>query len=353
MGGAENITLSIIRNDKKYKHVIVVLKGRTNFQKYCQQKYKIRFINLDFKTNSFFSFTNWKLLFLLVKKYRPSIIQSYMYDASKYARFIALFFKIPVVIYIVNTYSHKKTKRAIVNYLLSFLTKKVIVNSEEVKRDVIQYDKISKEKIILVPSFANLDFKKNNSLNLRKKLSIKKNDYMFIFIARLVEQKGLGGLINSMEICIHEKNNKNLKLVIVGDGPLKGSLLSQINRLGLNSHIFLAGEVENLNPYLTEANAYVDSSIHSGLSVAAIKAMEASLPLIMTDVGGARQLTKNGKYASLCPPNDVSAMTALLSAYAKNKKTKNLDSADYVRKYFSDITSAKKILNIYSEIISK
>jgi glycosyltransferase involved in cell wall biosynthesis len=353
MGGAENITLSIIRNDKKYEHVIVVLKGHTNFQKYCQQKYKIRFINLDFKTNSFFSFSNWKSLFSLVIKFRPSIIQSYMYDASKYARFIGLFFKVPVVIYIVNTYSQKKFKRGIVNYLLSFLTKKIIVNSREVERDVIRYDKISEKKIILVPSFANLDFKKDASLNLRKKFKIKKTDYLFLFIARLVEQKGLDCLIDSFAICIHEKNIKNLKLVVVGDGPIKGNLLSQIEHLKLKKHVFLAGEAKNLNPYLTEANAYVDSSIRSGLSVAAIKAMEAALPLIMTDVGGARQLTNNGKYGDLCPPNDAISLSSLLSSYALNKTTRKLDSTNYVRKHFSDIVVTKKILNIYSKIIQK
>jgi glycosyltransferase involved in cell wall biosynthesis len=353
MGGAENITLSIIRNDKKYEHVIVVLKGYTNFQKYCQKKYKIRFINLDFKTNSFFSFSNWKSLFSLVIKSRPSIIQSYMYDASKYARFIGLFLKIPVVIYIVNTYNHKKIKRAIINYLLSFLTKKIIVNSKEVKRDVILYDKISEKKIILVPSFANLDFKEDSSLNLRKKFKIKKTDYLFLFIARLVEQKGLNYLIDSFAICINEKNIKNLKLVVVGDGPIKGNLLSQIDNLKLKEHIFLAGEVKNLNPYLTEANAYIDSSIRSGLSVAAIKAMEASLPLIMTDVGGARQLTNNGKYADLCAPNDANSLSSLLGYYAQNKTIKNIDSANYVRKHFSDIAVTKNIINIYSEIIQK
>jgi len=351
MGGAENITLSLIRNDKEHKHLIVVFKGETNFQKYCEQKFKIKFINLDFKTNSFLSFKNWRSLFSLVKKYKPSIIQSYMYDASKYARFIGLLFNTPVVIYIVNTYSHKKTKRAIVNYLLSFLTKKIIVNSNEVKRDVMQYDKISEEKLILVPSFANLDFKKDYSFNLRKKLGIKKNDYIFIFIARLVAQKGLEVLIDSMEVCIHHKGDKNLKLIIVGDGPLKNTLLSKIDSLKLNKHIFLAGEIENLNPYLTEANAYIDSSLRSGFSIAAIKAMEASLPIIMTDVGGARQLSKNGKYASLCAPNEVNTMSDLISFYAKNKRAKNLDSADYVKKNFSDIAITKKILNLYSVIL--
>ena len=322
MGGAENITLSIIRNDKKFKHIILVLKGQTDFQRDCQKKYGIKFINLDFKTNSFFSILNWASLFSLIVKYRPLIIHSYMYDASKYARCIALFFNIPVVIYIVNTYSHKKIKRAVVNYLLSFLTKKIIVNSEEVKSDVIKYDKVSEKKIVLVPSFANLDFKKDSSLNLRKKFGIKKNDYMFLFIARLVEQKGLNYLIDCMKICIYKKGNKNLKLVILGNGPLKESLFDKVYRLKLSEHVFFAAEDTNLNPYLTEANAYVDSSNFSGQSVAAIKAMEASLPLIMTDVGGARQLSNNGKYASLCPPNDIYAMSALLSSYVKNKKSK-------------------------------
>jgi glycosyltransferase involved in cell wall biosynthesis len=351
MGGAENITLAIIRNDKKNDHVVLVLQGNSTFQKFCQSRYKIKFHNLNWRTNNFFSISNWKLIISSVTKIRPNIIQSYMFDASKYSRLLGLLFSTPVLIYVVNTYQYKKYRRAIINFILGFLTDRVIVNSSDVEKDVLRYDRIDKSKIKLIPSFAMLDFKKQNNTKLREHLGIKKNDFLLLFIARLVEQKGISFLIDAIHICLHAKKIPNLRLIIVGDGPLRVDFQKQINKLNLMKYIFLAGEKENLNPYLSEADLYIDSSLWSGLSVAAIKAMEASLPLIMTDVGGARQLTNNGEHGYLCEEKNCKALADLIEFCYKNKINKNPNSNKFVKKYFSDTVIAKKIIDIYNEVL--
>ena len=44
MGGAENLTLSIIKNDQTFNHTVMVLNGYTEFQKHCEDEFKINFI---------------------------------------------------------------------------------------------------------------------------------------------------------------------------------------------------------------------------------------------------------------------------------------------------------------------
>lgn len=351
MGGSENLALSIIKNDQNFQHVIIVLEGKTNFQFYCEDQFKINFINLNFKTNNFFSFENWKLLVTALKKIRPDLIQSYMYDGSKYSRILGLKFKIPIFIYIVNTYSYKRIRRGIFNYFFSFLTHTVIVNSQEVKNDVIKIDKVPLSKIYLIESFANLNFKQNHNLFIRKKLNIKKTDYLFLFIARLVEQKGIDYLLEALNICINKKKMKKLKLIIVGDGELMTYFINKIIDFKLTEHIFLVGEDTNLDPYLTEADAYVDSSIRSGLSVAAIKALEANLPTIMTDVGGVRKLSDNGKYLNICAPADSNALASAIINLISNKNNSRIDTCQYVKNKFSDVVVSKNIITLFKEAL--
>ncbi len=351
MGGSENLAVSIIKNDQNFQHIIIVMEGKTDFQIYCENQFKINFINLDFKTSSFFSYENWKLLRTVLRKVRPDLIQSYMYDASKYARLLGFILKIPVFIYIVNTYLYKKIRRGIFNYLFSFLTHTIIVNSEEVKSDVIKTDSVSIKKIYLLESFANLNFKKNYNLFIRKKLNIKKTDYLFLFIARLVEQKGIDYLIEAFDICINKKKIRKLKLIIVGDGELMTYFINKIIDFKLTEHIFLVGEDPNLDPYLTEADAYVDSSIRSGLSVAAIKALEANLPTIMTDVGGVRKLSDNGKYVSICPPADSHALASAIINLISNKNNTRMDTHQYIKNKFSDVVVSKNIITLYKEAL--
>jgi glycosyltransferase involved in cell wall biosynthesis len=351
MGGSENLTISIIRNDKVFQHIIVVLDGHSDFQKYCEEKYKIFFINLNLKSNSFLSLQNWKTVFITMKKIQPDLIQSYMYDASRYSRLLGLALNIPVLVYVVNTYSYKKIRRGFFNFILSFLTHKVIVNSEEVSREVGIIDRVPFNKIVLLESFSSIDFKKNNNLQLRRKLNIKKNDYLFLFIARLVEQKGIDYLIDAFNICVNKNKIKELKLVVVGDGELLTHFLEKIINYKLTEHIYFVGEDPELNPYLTEADAYIDSSIRSGLSVAAIKALDANLPMIMTDVGGVQKLSSNGKYVKICPPADSYALSIAIMNYFRSKTYTNIGAHQFARSRFSDILATKNIVALYKEAL--
>ena len=353
MGGAENITLAIIRNDKKHNHIVLVFQGLTDFQRYCQKHYGVKFLNLFWTTNSILSITNWRSLFEIIKKIKPSIIQSYMFDASKYARIAGLFLRIPVVIYVVNTYKNKIFKRGLINFLLSFATEKIIVCSEDVKDSVMIFDKIKEDKITVLPSFIMSDFKKDYTFNISQSLGLKKTDYLGLFIARLVEQKGIDYLIDAIYICVKQKKMLGLKLIIVGDGELKDKFLLKIKELKLEKHIFLVGEINQLNPYLTQSNIYIDSSLWAGLSVAAIKALEASLPLIMTDVGGARQLTDNGRFGYLCEPGNAKSLATVIEFCFRNKIAKNLKSKNYTSKNFSDRVMVKKVIKIYQDILHK
>jgi glycosyltransferase involved in cell wall biosynthesis len=351
MGGSENLTISIIRNDKYFQHVVIVLQGETAYQKYCEENFNLNFLNLNFRANSFFLLSSWKVLISNLRKIQPDIIQSYMYDASKFARIAGFLLKVPVFIYVVNTYSHKKIRRSFFNYFLSFFTYKIIVNSNDVRDDVIKIDKISAKKIVLLESFANLNFEKNNDFSLRKKFKIKKTDYLFLFVARLVEQKGIEYLIDAFNICVNQNKMKKLKLIIVGDGELRNYLIKKIINYKLAEHVYLVGEDPNLDSYLTEADAYIDSSIRSGLSVAAIKALEAGLPAIMTDVGGVSKLSDNGKYVKICPPANSKAISSAITHFLSSKNKSNVGAPEYVKSHFSDISMTKKIINFYKEAL--
>jgi glycosyltransferase involved in cell wall biosynthesis len=255
MGGAENITLAIIKNDTRNSHSIFVLQGKTKFQMFCEKKYQIKFVNLNWKSNSFFILSNWLNLAKKLRVYKPNLIHGYMFNASQIARIFGIFFRIPVITYIVNTYKYKKFKRGFINFILSFATDKILVSSHDIKKDVFNFDNVSKSLVEVVSSFAILDFVGDFSVDFSKKLGIGSKDFFLLSIARLVEQKGLFNLVEAIDLSVNIHKIKNIKLVIIGDGPLFVSLRNKISQLNLEKHIFLVGEITNLNPFLTRANA--------------------------------------------------------------------------------------------------
>jgi glycosyltransferase involved in cell wall biosynthesis len=207
---------------------------------FCKEKYQVEFVNLYWKNNNFFILHNWLNLAKKLRMYKPDLIHGYMFNASKIARFFGIFYSLPVVIYIVNTYRHKKFKRGFINHILSFFTAKILVSSHDIKTDVFNFDKVPANRVEVISSFAVFDFVEDLSVDFYKKLDIRDDDFFLLSIARLVEQKGLFNLIDAIDFSVNIRKIKNLKLVIVGNGPLDHPLRNKITELKLEKYIFHA-----------------------------------------------------------------------------------------------------------------
>lgn len=351
MGGCENITLALIKNTPQIQHTVLVFSFSNDYQKFCVDKYGLSFINLNWVGRGLLRWRNWVALYQSVKRINPDLIHVNMYDASFYGRVIAFLLGYPVVMLVANTYSRKKITRGWVNFLLGLMTKKVIAVGEDVKSDVLRFDRLPSNKVVVIPSFTILDFKPDQAQDIRKSLGIQPDDYVMLFIARLVEQKGIAYLIEAVNICVNECGANQLKLIIVGDGVLRCDLVNLTKKMGLTEHVFFVGEQRYLNGYLTESDCYTDSSLWAGLSLAAIKALEAGLPMIITDVGGARQLTENGLYGKLCKPHSAQSLAETIQYFYTIRPEKNFEAMAHIKKNFSDVALSNSILKIYQDAL--
>ena len=121
--------------------------------------------------------------------------------------------------------------------------------------------------------------------------NIFKNSRVFINIARLSPEKGQNRLINAFSKLVKEYSD--IKLVIIGQGPLKESLNELVVELSLENRVFLLGQKFNPMPYLKESNCFVLSSYHEGQGLVILEAMILKKYIISTDIEGPRELLKN------------------------------------------------------------
>ncbi len=103
------------------------------------------------------------------------------------------------------------------------------------------------------------------------------------------------------------------KALFIGDGPLRDEIESDIERLGLRERVRITGYRSDVRPDLAvcDAVALVSVAIET-FSIAALEAMSMSKPLIMSDIGGAREQVVPGATGWLFPPGDIDALAALL-----------------------------------------
>lgn len=109
---------------------------------------------------------------------------------------------------------------------------------------------------------------------------------------------------------------KEARLIILGEGSLRGELESQIKQLGLEKLVVMPGRLDNPKPYFAHADLYVSSSNREGLPTVLIEALAFQLPVVATNCpSGCDEILDKGKYGTLVPMRDANALSvAILSA---------------------------------------
>ena len=114
--------------------------------------------------------------------------------------------------------------------------------------------------------------------------------------------------IRTLEIAPELKDR--LRLVMIGDGPLKAQSQSLLEQAGYEELAWLPGERNDVPEILRGLNCFVLPSLAEGISNTILEAMASGLPVIATDVGGNGELIKAGKSGELVPVGDVEAMAS-------------------------------------------
>lgn len=135
-----------------------------------------------------------------------------------------------------------------------------------------------------------------------------------VAIGRLVEKKGLAYAIEA--VAIARRENPSISLQIIGDGPLRTSLQTQIDRLDLADCVRLCGELDQdqLIAKLGQSDVLVAPSVRAAdgdedAPVNTLKeAMAMGLPVIATRHGGIGELVVDGVSGCLCPERDAPAL---------------------------------------------
>jgi glycosyltransferase involved in cell wall biosynthesis len=132
---------------------------------------------------------------------------------------------------------------------------------------------------------------------LKESLSIKNEDFVFVFVGRLVGDKGINELVEAFKRLV--LYNSNVKLLLVGHeeihlDPLSESTLAEIK---LNQNIISVGYQNDIRPYLSISNCLVLPSYREGFPNVVMQAGSMGLPSIVTDINGCNEIiidNKNG-----------------------------------------------------------
>ena len=107
----------------------------------------------------------------------------------------------------------------------------------------------------------------------------------------------------------------SMRLVVVGDGPLKSRIEKVLDAAGMRQLAWLPGSREDVPEILRGLDCFVLPSLAEGISNTILEAMACGLPVVATRVGGNSELVEDGVSGRLVPPVNAEAMAAALYRY--------------------------------------
>jgi len=187
--------------------------------------------------------------------------------------------------------------------------------SRRLERQLVKDSGVSPAKITVVPIFSEKP-------KIDPAPKQKTGEFVFLTVGRLVPVKNIKLQIRAMaEIT---KKYADARLWVVGGGPERDRLEGFVKKLKLEESIKFFGQQDDLKSFYAKASAFLLTSNFEGWGLVVIEAAAAGLPIIMTDVGCAGEVIKNGENGLIISIDKkeelVQAMGELLSSEELRRK---------------------------------
>ena len=139
----------------------------------------------------------------------------------------------------------------------------------------------------------NLSEKEARSL-VRSELGFSNNDFIFVFIGRLVNDKGLGELADALRKL--ENEDLEIKLLLIGeiDGEDDALAKDKLNYLMQSKNVKYIGVQSDIRPYLMASDVLVFPSYREGFPNVPLEAGALGLPAIVTNINGSNEIIEDG-----------------------------------------------------------
>ena len=215
------------------------------------------------------------------------------------------------------------------DWLICRFATHIYPEGQGVKRDLEQY-KVTKKplKVIANGSIRGLDlthfdpklFSKEDNLQLRKKHKIKEKDFVFVFVGRLVNDKGL----NELAIAFNALAGQypDAKLILVGSDTREADRLPQSTWeiIKGNEQIIEAGHQFDVRPFLAASDAFVFPSYREGFPNVVLEAGAIGLPSIVTDINGSNEIIREKYNGLIVPSQDEKALEVSMRYFLDNRE---------------------------------
>ncbi|SIT93810.1 glycosyltransferase family 4 protein [Pontibacter indicus] len=272
----------------------------------------------------------------LCKKYKPAIVHSHTPKAGIIGMLGAKLAGVPVRLHTVaglplmETEGKKRQVLEAVEKLTYTCATKVYPNSTVLKEFILESKFCAPDKVKVIGNGSsngiNTEFFHKEQLDaaqleeLKAQLGIMPDDFVFVFIGRLVKDKGIQELVNAFKKL--QEQHPQIKLLLVGPfeqdlDPINDSILKEIEN---NPAILSVGFQHDVRPYLAISQALAFPSYREGFPNVPMQAGCFDLPSIVTNINGCNEIIQHGENGLIVSPKSTEELYEAMLTFITDKK---------------------------------
>jgi glycosyltransferase involved in cell wall biosynthesis len=212
---------------------------------------------------------------------------------------------------------------------------------------------VASELFVTVPNGVAPQTSRMSRGEARQVLGLDPDLPVVLTIGRPTHMKGQRHLIDAVPDLT--SRFPGLAVVLLGDGPLRGSLHTRAAALGVAERVHIPGHRPDARRLLAAADVFVLPSRHEGMPLAALEAMEAGLPVVATRVIGSAEVVADGVTGALVRPGDPTALEAAVGRLLADPELRRRQGAAGRRRYEAHFTRermAVETAEVYESVLA-
>jgi len=373
IGGAENSLRLLVKNldPKRFSPTVICTReGGSLEEDLVKAGIPVKILHRSLRSILIFPLFLWDVLatlwdlYRLFKRERPIVVQTYL-PASEYLALIAgRWASVPCLIYtfLTSNFFPEREGRSLRTGLRIGLTRflcripqAIVANSQAVQEKLLEIFPEYSPSIRVIQQGIDLDRFEGIPPNgsIKKKMGMETGSLLITVIGRLSPVKNQAMLLKAFQGL--SKKYPELRLAVVGEGPMREPLLALRRELGLDQSVHFLGRIPSVAEVLAEADIFVSTSRWEGLPLAILEAMAASVPVVGTAVPGIQELLEK-EAGILVPLDDIQALEKALDRLIEDPRLRQClgkKEKDWVSRFYSLETYIHRWQTLYEELIRK
>lgn len=358
-GMVQNISLIVNNMNKETFNIILV--SLTNYSDEesavkLNKEVGVNFHRINEKDR--LDFSSLRKISILIKQHNIDILSCHGYKADFYGYILRTLFKCHVKLL---TIAHGWVTPGLKLQIYYFLDKlvlrffdKIILVSESQRRELSGFIVPAKKIVIINNAINSESYKKVlEDYDFRKKFDLKSDDKIIGFVGRLSREKDVGTTLYAIKEVINYQ--KNIKFLVVGEGPERQSLEKIAKYLGISKNIVFAGYQKDVKKIYNILDLYVSAALKEGFPNSILEAQGMGVPCIATDISGNNEIIENGLNGFLFRPKDYKTLSQRIATLLENRNLAIRFVAEgqrIIKERFSLEERIRRLENLYKEALT-